>query len=153
MTDMNIVPDQYAGDNTDFLKVKKDTFGALRQVKGTVTVTSGLSTGSYVGLVPFQKGATFTINNASVYCADFGGASTTVDLGIIYDDNSSFTNDEDAFASASTAAQSGGFVTVDEVEGMTLETEGNGWLAVKIEGAATDAEADITFNVGVAYDS
>ena len=152
MTDMNIVPAGFAGDDTDFLKVKKDTFGALRQVAGTVTVTSGLGTGSYVGLVPFQKGATFTISNASVYCADFGGGSTTVDLGIIYDDDSSFSNDEDAFASASTAAQSGGFVTVNETTGMTLKTEGNGWLAVKIEGAATDAEADITFNVGVAYD-
>ena len=152
MTDMTIVPTGYAGDDTDFNKVKRDPSGALRLVTGSVSVLDETATGSYIGLVPFQKGATFQISNASVHCANFGGASTTVDLGIIYDDNTSFTNDEDAFASASTAAQSGGFITVDEVEGLTLETEGNGWLAVKIEGAAADATAAITFSVGVAYD-
>lgn len=153
MTTPNIVPANFSGDDTDFLKVKRDTFGALRQGKGAVSVPSGTAADSFVGLVPFQKGASFTINNASVHCADFGAGTTVVDLGIIYDDDTSFTNDEDAFVSASTAAQSGGFLTVDETSGLTLETEGNGWLAVKIETAAADATADITFNVGVAYDA
>lgn len=153
MTTPTIVPVGYAGDATDFKKVKRDTFGAVRNVKGSVSVVSGTAAGAYVGLVPFQKGATFLISNASVHCADFGAGTTVVDLGIIYDDDSTHTNDEDAFVSASTAAQSGGFLTVDEIAGLTLETEADGWLAVKLETAAADATADITFNVGVAYDA
>ena len=58
----------------------------------------------------------------------------------------------DAFASASTAPQSGGFVTIDEIEGLTLETEANGWLAVQLKTAAADATADVTFSVIVKYD-
>lgn len=153
MTTPTIVPSQYAGDATDFNKVKRDTFGALRLVKGSVTVASGTAADAYVGLVPFNKGASFDIDSESVYCEDFGAGTTTVNLGIIYDDDASFTNDPDAFASLSTAAQSGGFIAIDEIEGLTLETEADGWLAVQLKTAAADAEADIKFNVGVAYDA
>jgi len=153
MTTPNIVPTGFAGNSTDFNKVKHDNFGALRQVTGTVSVPSGTVATSIVGLVPFQKGAKFIINDKSVYCGNFGAASTTVDLGIIYDDNANNTNDVDAFASAATAPQSGGFVTIDETTGLTLTTTANGWLAVTINTANADATADIAFSVAVSYDA
>ncbi len=153
MTTPNIVPVGYAANSTDFFKVKRDPSGALRQVVGTVSVPSGTTATSIVGLVPFQKGAKFIIGDKSVYCGNFGAASTTVDLGIIYDDNANNTNDVDAFASAATAPQSGGFVTIDEFSGLTLTTTANGWLAVTINTANADATADIAFNVAVSYDA
>ena len=153
MTTPSIVPTGFAANSTDFLKVKHDNFGALRQVTGTVSVPTGTVATTIIGLVPFQAGAKFVIGNASVHCANFGAGTTTVDLGIIYDLNTVFTNDVDAFASASTAPQSGGFITVDETTGMTLTTAGNGWLAVTINTANADATADITFTVGVTYDA
>ena len=152
MTTPNVVPTGFAGNSTDFLKAKRDTFGALRNVRGSVTVPSGTATNSFVGLVPFQKGASFSISNASVHCGNFGAGTTNVNLGIIYDDDAIFTDDPDAFVSASTAARSGGFLTIDETAGLTFEAEGDGWLAVQVLAAAADATADITFNVGVTYD-
>lgn len=153
MTTPSIVPTGYLADDTDYNKVKRDTFGALRQVAGTVSVPSGTAATTIVGLVPFQKGARFIVNGSSFYCANFGAATTTVDIGIIYDDNVTYTNDVDAFASASTAPQAGGFVSIDEFSGMTLTTAGNGWLAVTINTADADATANIIFNVAVSYDA
>lgn len=152
MTTPTIVPVGFANDDTDFLKSKRDTFGAVRNDRGVVTVTSGTAADAYIGLIPFQKGASFVISNAAVHCGDFGAGTTTVNLGVIYEDDT-LTDDPDAFVSASTAAQSGGYLTVDEISGLTLVTEGNGWLAVQILTAAADADADITFSVGVVYDA
>jgi hypothetical protein len=153
MTTPTIVATGLAGDRTDFNKVKRDTFGAERTVTGTASVTSGTAADAFVGLVPFQKGAIFDIHDKSVHCGDFGAGTTTVNLGIIYDDDTTYTNDVDAFASLSTAAQSGGFISIDEIEGLTLKTEANGYLAVQLKAAAADATADITFNVTVSYGS
>jgi hypothetical protein len=153
MTTPTILPAGYAGDSTDFNKVKRDTFGAVRQVSGAVTVPNSTAVGAFVGLVPFQKGARFIINDKSVHITDIdAGTDSTVNLGIVYDDNTTFTNDVDAFVSASTAGQAGGFLAIDEVEGLTLVTEGNGWLALENEANITEAEGTVTFTVGVVYD-
>ena len=152
MTTPTIVPNQYQGTDKDFLNAPVDRCGAVRLVQGTVEVTSGTAANDFVGLVPFQKGARFIIDDKTVYCGDFGAGTTTVNLGIIYDDDTTYTNDPDAYVSASTAAQSGGFLTVDETSGITFEAEADGWLAVQLLTADADATADIEFRVEVAYD-
>lgn len=152
MTTPSVLPTQYAGTSTDYLKVKRDTSGAERAYVGVVSVPSGTAADAYVGLVPFNKGARFTIGNSSVYCGNFGAGSTTVNLGYVYDDNVTYTNDVDAWASLSTAAQSGGFITVDEIEGMTFVAEGNGWITIQLKAADADATANVTFNFTGAYD-
>lgn len=151
MTTPSIVPTKYQGNDLDYNKTKGNPDGNVTQVVGTVSVPSGTAATTIVGLVPFNAGASFVIGSTSVYCGNFGAASTTVDLGIIYDDNVTYTNDVDAFASAATAPQSGGFVSIDEFTGLTTVTQGNGWLAITINTAAADATADIAFNVGVVY--
>ena len=77
MTTPTIVPTGFANDSTDFLKTVRDTFGAARVVTGTVSVISGTAADAFVGLVPFNKGATFKLDNASIHCGDFGAGSTT----------------------------------------------------------------------------
>lgn len=152
MTTPSIVPSQYAGTSIDFLKTKCDRDGCVRLVEGTVSVASGTAANAYVGLVPFNKGARFVIGDKSVYCGNFGAGTTTVNLGYVYDDNTTYTNDVDAWASLSAAAQSGGFITVDEKEGISFVAEADGWLTVQLIAAAADATANIAFQVGVAYD-
>lgn len=152
MTTPSVLPTQYAGNYKDFLKVKCDRDGCVRTLAGTVSVPSGTAADAFVGLVPFNKGARFTIGDKSIYCGNFGAGTTTVNVGYVYDDNVTYTNDVDAWASLSTAAQSGGFVTVDEKEGNVFVAEANGWIAVQLKAAAADATADIEFNFGVAYD-
>lgn len=150
MTTIAIVPTGYKNDYRDFLNAPAvDRSGALRLVNGSVSVPSGTAADAYVGLVPFQAGARFRIDDKSVHCGNFGAASTTVNLGVVYSDST--TDDPDAFASLSTAAQSGGWISVDEIEGMTLETPTSGWLVVQLKAADADATANITFNVGIAY--
>lgn len=154
MTTPTIVPAGFNGDATDFLKVKKDSFGALRLVNGTVTVPTATAAGVFVGLVPFTKGARFLVHDKSFHITDIdSGTDSLVNVGIIYDDNTTYTNDVDAFASASTAGQAGGFISIDEVAGMTFEAEANGWLVLENDVNATEAEGTVTFSVGVAYDS
>lgn len=152
MTTPSVLPTQYAGTSTDFLKVKQDKSGAARVVAGSVTVPSGTTANSYVGLVPFVKGARFTIGDTSVYCGNFGAGTTTVNLGYVYDDNTTYTNNPDAWASLSAAAQSGGFITVDELDGLSFVSEANGWVVVQLIAADADATAAITFNFLEAYD-
>jgi len=152
MTTPSVLPTKYAGNYKDFLKAKVDRDGCERIVAGSVSVPSGTAANAYVGLVPFQKGARFNIGDKSVYCGNFGAGSTTVNLGYVYDDNVTYTNDVDAWASLSTAAQSGGFITVDEKEGLSFVAAANGWITVQLIAADADATADIAFLFGVAYD-
>lgn len=152
MTTPSVLPAPYQGVSTDFLKVKQDKSGAARIVAGSVSVPSGTAADAFVGLVPFVKGARFHIDSSSVYCGNFGAATTTVNVGYVYDDNVNFTNNPDAWASASTAAQSGGFVTVDEPDGLVWVAEANGWIVVQLVTAAADATAPVNFNFVEAYD-
>lgn len=150
MTTIAIVPTGYNNNATDFLRVKQDNSGALRVVAGTVSVPNGTAADSIIGLVPFRRGARFVLNDKSVHCGNFGAGTTTLNLGVVYADAT--TDDIDAFASLSTAPQSGGFVTIDEIEGMTLRTPTDGWVVAQVVAAAADATANITFNIGVSYD-
>ena len=152
MTLPTIVPTQYAGTTLDFLKVKEDRSGAARTYAGSVSVPSGTAFTTIVGLVPFNKGARFSINSNSIACGNFGAASTTVDIGYVYSDNVTYTNDVDAWASAATAPQSGGFVTVDEVAGISFVAAADGWIVATINTADADATAAITFNFTGSYD-
>ena len=72
MTTPNIVPTGYAGDDTDYNKVKCDRSGAVRIIAGSVEVPSGTVADSYVGLAPFNKGARFKIDSSSIWAGDFG---------------------------------------------------------------------------------
>jgi len=153
MTTPTVVPTGFQNNYTDYLNVKADKSGALRQAAGTVTVPSGTAAGAFIGLVPFNAGARFVINDKSVHTTDIdNGTDSLLNLGIIYQDSDQGTDDVDAFVSGSTAGQTGGWLTIDETAGMTLVTTGNGWLAVENDVNATEAEGTITFNVGVVYD-
>jgi len=152
MTTPSVLPTQYQGNYKDFLKVKVDRDGCGRVVAGAVSVPSGTGANEFVGLVPFVKGARVTMSDTSVYCNNFGAGTTTVNLGYVYEDNVTYTNDVDAWASLSTAAQSGGFVTLDEKEGLSFVAAGNGWITIQLIAAAADATADVAFNFVMAYD-
>lgn len=154
MTTPTIVPVGYENDYTDYLKAPVDRSGAVRSIAGTVTIPDATAVGAFVGLVPFTKGARFIINDKSVHLSDIdAGTDSTVNLGIIYQSAGEGTDDVDAFVSASTAGQAGGFLTVDETSGLTLVTTGNGWLALENEANITEAEGTVTYSVQVVYDN
>lgn len=152
MTLPTVYPVEYAGTTIDFLKVKSDRSGASRIYSGTVAIANLTAATTIVGLVAFNKGARFHIDSFSIYCSNWGAGSTTVDVGYVYSDNTNNTNNVDAWASAATAPQSGGFVTVDEFEGLNFVATADGWVVVTINTAAADADGTIQFQFSGAYD-
>lgn len=157
MTLPTIYPTQYSGTasgmTNDFVKTKVDRSGAVRFYAGAVTVPSGTAATTVVGLVPFNKGARFKLDNTSVYVPDIGAGTTTVSIGYVYNDNTTYTNNQTAWANASTAIQSGGFVTLTAgAAGLAFVAAADGWVVATINTTATDASGDITFQLLGAYD-
>lgn len=147
----SIVPTGYAAGPTDFLKAKIDRSGAVRQQYTTVTVPSGTTTTTVVGLVPFRKGFSLCHGGTQLYVANIGDGSSTLDIGYTYEDSAN-TSDPDAFASAITSSQAGGLITLDEFAGLTWSAVGDGWITVTIGGSTTDASGAIQGQVASTYD-
>ena len=153
MTLPSIVPTQYDTTTRGFLKVKIDRSGATHLYTGAVTVPSATVATTIVGLIPFNRGAKFNIGNSDIHVADIGAGTTTVSIGWVYDDNVTFTNNQTGFASASTAIQSGGFISMTAgTAGLSFVAAGDGWIVATINTASTDASGAITFSVRGAYD-
>ena len=151
MTLPTIVPTEYDGTDNDFLKTKGvDRSGAVRMINGAVTVPTATVADTIIGLVPFNKGAKFSLNDKTFHVGNIGAGTTVVNVGFVYDD-AALTDDPNAFVSASTAAQSGDFIAIDEIAGYTFEAEGNGWLVIQPATANTDAEGDVSFSVLQTY--
>lgn len=153
MTTPSIYPIEYDGTSRDYLKVKADRSGASHIYSGSVSVTSGTAATTIIGLVPFNKGARFHFDSASVYVPDIGAGSTTISLGYVYDDNVTYTNNQTAWASAATAIQSGGYVTLTaSASGLNFVAAANGWVVATINTASTDATGSISFQILGSYD-
>lgn len=153
MASPTVKPTKYAADAAPWLRAKKAADGSVSLASGTVVVPAATAEGAFIGLVPFQKGARFVLNDKSVHVTDIdNGTDSLLNLGVIYESGQG-TDDVDAFVSGSTSGRAGGWLAIDETSGMTLVTTGNGWLAVENDVNVTEAEGTITFNVGVVYDS
>lgn len=153
MTTPSIVPTKRAGDDSDYRAAKVDRSGALRMEYVTVTVPASTGTSTVIGLVPFKKGARFVQGASQLYVADLDtGTDVTLDIGFVYDDDTTYTNDPNAFASAITTAQSGGLITFDEFAGLSFEAEADGWIVVTTGGGATTTEGAIQGQIVLAYD-
>lgn len=146
------VADGYQNDYTDYLQAPMNRNGSVQQVTGSATMPVTTAAGAFVGLVPFRKGATFTIGDKSSHITDIdAGTDSTVNLGIVYKGSDEGVDDVDAFVAASTAGQTGGFLAITNPVGNTYVTTGDGWLALENEANVSETEATITFNVGVSY--
>jgi len=153
MTTPSILPVEYDGTSRDFLKIKQSKDGATRIYSSSVSVASGTAATTIIGLIPFAKGARFKLDNTSVYVPDIGAGTTTISIGYVYDDNTNNTNNQTAWASAATAIQSGGFVTLTAVaSGLNFVATANGWIVATINTAATDALGSISIQALGAYD-
>lgn len=153
MANPTVVPTKWTNDAAPWLRTKVARDGAVRSAHGTVTVPNATAEGAFIGLVPFQKGARFVINDKSIHVTDIdGGTDSLLNVGVIYPTSSEGTDDVDTFVLASTAGRAGGFITVTNVDGLNYVTTGNGWLVVENDVNVTEAEGTISFNVGVVYD-
>lgn len=144
------VPTGFAGDYTDFLKVKRAPDGSLRLKYSTISVADNATAGTTYGLVPFQKG--FRLSYGSrLYTTDLDTASNvTWNVGYLYEDTS-LTSDADAFISA-ISGQSAGLMTFDEEEGLVWVAEGNGWIAAALAAGPVTTAGSISGQFVGCYD-
>lgn len=145
------VPTGYAGDDTDFLKVKRDPSGALRLQYKVITVGDASTAGTTFGLVPFQKGFRLSYGGTKLYVDDLDTATNvTINYGYLYETDT--TSDADAFGSAITTGQAAGFVTFDEEEGMSWVATDNGWIVAALAAGPTSTEGTIEAQIVGCYD-
>lgn len=145
------VPTGYAGDDTDFLKVRRDTFGATRQVYESISVADSATAGTTYGLIPFQKGATVDYGS-KLFTPDLDTASNvTWNLGYLYNDTS-LTSDADAFISAG-SGQTAAVLSFDEEEGMSFVAEGDGWITAALAAGPVTTAGTIEFKGAIAYEN
>lgn len=154
MTTPTYVSSKYAADDSAFLKCKVDRSGAVRHEYFTCSITAATTSDTVVGLVPFQKGARFNWGASTIHVTDMDTDSDlTLDVGYVYDDNSTYTNDPDAFASQVTTGQAGGIITMDEHAGLSFQAEANGWIALTIGvGGTSYTTIVIKGQIALAYD-
>lgn len=146
----DVIPSDFAGDGTDFLKVKKDPSGAVRNQYRSVSVADSASAGTVYGLVPFQKGFRFSYAS-TIHVTDLDTATNvTLNVGYLYD--TSTASDADAFASAVTTAQTGGFITFDEATGLGWVAIDDGWLTTSIAAGTVTTAGTIKAEVLGCYD-
>lgn len=133
MTTPTYAPSKYALTDADFNRAKVDRSGALRCEYFSTSVTAATTSDTYIGLVPFQKGARFIQDASKIHVTDMDtDADLTLDVGYVYDDNTTYTNDPDAFATQLTTGQAGGLLSLDEHAGLSWVAEAPGWLVVTV---------------------
>lgn len=150
MTTPTILPTKWQGNAQDYLKTKADRSGAARGQYTTVSVPSGTTTTTIVGLVPFNRGFRFLQGASQLATANLG-ASVTLNIGYVYNDNVTYTNDTDAFASLLTASAAG-LLVFDETIGLGWVAEGDGWIVAEIAGATTGTTGAISGQIVGEYD-
>lgn len=146
-------PDIYAqGEGVNsLLNVPSGQSDGPRLVVRTATIPAGTAATTVIALVPFQKGGIVQYGSALAIDDLDSGATVTLDWGIVYDDDTTYTNDPDAFAAAVTTAQTGGVIRPSEVAGSTFQAEADGWVTATVAAGPTDTEGDITFNGTISY--
>jgi len=121
-----------------------------RSIVRSISVPATTATDTIMGFFPFQKGMTVSYGSAIVSDDLDSSTNVTLDVGYVYDDSATYTDDLDAFISASTIAQAGGVSYFDEKAGATFVAEADGWVVVQ-NNAATTTTGTITFNGTISY--
>lgn len=159
MTTPNIANTRYTNDTSAYRNAKVDRSGAERGEAFTVSVPSGSTVGTIVGLVPFQTGAKF--NYGSSIFANALGTSVTVSLGYVYEDNVTFTNAPAGFLALTAANTAGTKLVPNVAAGVAWKAIdslvgtgalANGWIVAVIGGATTGTTADIYGQIDMMYD-
>lgn len=152
MTTPTIVPAKYAGLAVPQLIAKIDRSGAQRFEAEIVSIPTGTTVGTIIGLIPFRAGAMF--DYGSVVFTDALGAGVTVSLGYIYTDNVTFTNNLTAFT-ALTAATAAATLQVPNVPANVTwraPLNSDGWIVLVIGGATTGTTNNVSTQITLVYD-
>lgn len=133
-----------------------DRSGAVRSIKGTATVPNATAADTIIGLVRFQKG--FSLQHLALTPSDMdAGTTVQLDVGFVYDDNVTYTDNPDAFFDGSTAIQTGAGIVWPVASGLLVGSgfvaEADGYIVAQIKVDPTEAGGTIAFNALFSYNA
>ncbi len=135
-----------------------DKSGAVRMVPINTSVGAADAATTVYELFPFRKGCRFWGLALSV--PDMSDNSSTIDVGYVYDDNVTYTNDVDYFLALSTASRAGGFQmypttvtggTIGAGAGAVYATLADGYAVLTLNTSASNSATTITGYALVSY--
>lgn len=151
MTTPTIFSDIY-GDANALQRAPALYTGAPAHVRVTTTLPAGTATTVVAGLIPFAKGAKVCMRGSSIKCGDGDTATTaTLDIGWVYDDNTTYTNDPNGFIAATAAPQTGAVAAFDAVAGYSFVAEAPGWIMCQPGGETVEVEYTVIADVLISY--
>ena len=108
-----------------------------------------------VGMIRFQEG--FNLDQLAVKAGDLDTATNvTLDVGYVYDDDTTYTNDPDAFFDGIDIVQDAGSVVWPVADGLLtgigFTAEADGYVVVQIKGAQTTTEGTVDVKALFSYD-
>lgn len=123
--------------------------------KAIATIPAATAADTIIGMIRFQKG--FSLTGLALVSDDLDSATNVlVDVGYVYDDNTSLTDDPNAFFDGLDIAQDAGSVVWPIADGLltgiSFVAGGDGYLSVQITDAPTTTTGDITLIAQFTYD-
>jgi len=98
MTTPDIFADGYSNSPDAFVNSPGGQGDPSVPVRATVTTEAVIVSGSVIGMIPFNKGASLEMGTGALLAPDLDtSTNVTFTLGFVYDDDTTFTNDPDAF--------------------------------------------------------
>lgn len=154
MTTPDVFADGYTNSADAFLNSPSGQGLPDRPVRATVTTAAIITSGTVIGMIPFQKGASLEMGSGALLAPDLDtSTNVTFELGFVYDDEVTFTNDPNAFILSSTAFQTAAnFVGFDGTGGFTFVAEADGWIAITTGGGSTTTAAQTTLEARITYE-
>ena len=154
MTTPDVFADSYSNSADAFLNAPGGQGQPDVPVRATVTTAAIITSGTVIGMIPFNKNASIEMGSGALLAPDLDtSTNVTFELGFVYDDDGTFTNDPDAFILSSTAFQTAAnFVAFNGTGGFTFVAEADGWIAITTGGASTTTSAQITLEARVTYE-
>lgn len=151
MTTPTIFSDKYADANALYrAPVRRE--GSVGHERATAVIPAGTAVSTNVGLIPFQKGAKVCMRGSSVRATDGDTATTaTLNVGWVYNDNVTYTNDPDGFIALSAAPQTGAVAPFDAVAGYSFIAEAPGWIIAQPQGETVEVEYSVIADVLISY--
>lgn len=140
-------------DTADNAKV--DRSGAVRSISGQAEIPDTTAANTIVGLIRFQEG--FTLDHLAIKSSDMdAGTDLLLDVGYVYDDDTTYTNDPNAFFDGLDIAQDAGSVVWPVADGLLtgvgFTAEADGYIVVQLTDNAAEADGTIDFKALFSYD-
>lgn len=125
---------------------KSEPQGVIAQ-KFVLTLPAASAAGTNCGLIRFQKG--FSLVGLSLVASDMDTATTLVlDVGYLYDDSTTYTEDDNAFFNDIDIGQDAGSVIWPIADGLltgvSFTAEDSGYLSLTTRGEAIEVAGTVT---------